>query len=141
MPGSALHGVGAHTVKEGFGIRTLNADLAECRLVEDCGALMRLLHLVCYLRAPFWPTQGEFRLGGRVEIERPLPAIDLPEMRPGGSPFGVERRYSQMACRGPLASRKGDLIMLAEHLRHARREGGDAVEGVRKATRIEFGKI
>ena len=54
-----------------------------------------------------------------VEVQRTLPAVDLSKVRLGGAPFGIERGWAQTASRCPLTARKGDLVMLAEHLRHA----------------------
>ena len=62
-------------------------------------------------------------------------------MRAGSAVFGVERQTPQVARRGGLSARPGDLVVPAQHLRRARHQMLDAVEVRRKAVGLGFGQI
>src|SRR5262249_36663615 len=139
--GRPAHVVGTDAIEKGFRVGTLDANLAEGRLVENRRMVVRLPHLGRNLIEPGWFAERELRFAGAAEEQRTLPAIELAEMRACRLPSRVEHGWPQMPRRAPLTAGVADLIMLAQHLGCARGQGFDAVQAFRESCGIGLAQV
>ena len=102
---------------------------------------MRLPHLPAHLVEPGRLAEGERRFPCPAEVERPLEAVHLAEVRLLRPPSFVERQRPQSPARRPLARRVGDFVVLAQHLRHPLGQGGGGIDAGRKAHRIRLVQV
>ena len=117
-PDRPVDPVGADRLQTGQRIRPGHVDLAEARQLGDAGGVMRRGNLGADMIEPVRPSKGQGRLFFLVEIEGPLEAEHLAEMRAPRHPFIMERQPAKLAGGAPLAAGIGDLVMLAKNLRH-----------------------
>jgi len=102
---------------------------------------MRLRHLGADRAEPGRAAEGQLGLGRLVEVERPLEAVELAGMGAGRVPFVLQRQAAQAPGGFHLSPRIGDGIVLAELLRHPRRQGLDRVEAGREPVQLDFAEI
>ena len=133
--------VGADRLKAGQRIWTANIDLAKARDLGDPGSLMRCRHLGADMLEPVGAPEGQNRLGRLVEIEGPFDAEDLTKMCAMRHPRIMKRQGAKVACRCPLPSRIGDLVMFAKHLGDPGRQCRCAVHRSIKPFRIGLVKV
>ena len=127
--------------QEGLSIRALNLDLAERRDVEYRGTFVGSHDFGTNILKPVRPTEGHGRLGYFTEIQRSLPAEELPHMRARRLVFLFQWQGSQSPGREKLFTRICDVVMRPKYLRRTGHQVINVVEHRRKALGVSLRQV